>query len=229
MSTLLHRCGYAGFVGLSLLLPDFGVAQQPPPGVPFAAGFQPGSQQLFLLDLANTPVGEIPANIQLLQGTLEVVLKDGVPMLKASSASAFLITLPQPLPQDFTLEFDLVPKACCNPADLGIGEVNQGVASAHLEWDSDGQLRAVGGGGELYQAPMPDDFAAALPGVRTQVGVSFQGSTVKLYTNGRRLYTLSDRRFARGRTLRVTLGAQDDADQAMYLAKLRIATNSPPP
>ena len=212
---------------LTVLVLPFGSAssQTPPRGVPYAAGFQPGGQQLFRLDLASTPVGEIPTNIKLMQGTLEVVLKDGVPMLKASSASAFLITLSQPLPQDFTLEFDLVPKACCNPADLGIGEVNQGVASAHIEWDSDGQLRVVGGG-ELYQAPMPDDFTATLPGVRTEVGVSFQGTTVKLYTNGRRLFTL-DRQFARKRELRISLGGQDDRAQAVYLAGLRIATGGP--
>jgi hypothetical protein len=73
---------------------------------------------------------------------------------------------------------------------------NQGAASAHLEWDSDGQLRAVGGG-ELYQAPMPEDFSVILPGALTEVTMSFEGNTVRLYTNGKRLYTL-DRRFARG-------------------------------
>ena len=29
-----------------------------------------------------------------------------------------LITLPEALPRDFTLEFDIVPKQCCNPEDL---------------------------------------------------------------------------------------------------------------
>ena len=225
MKSTIRRCRMFALLAVSVL--PVGLAwSQPPAQSPALTGFLPGAQRLFVLDLANTPVGEIPTSIKLLQGTLEVVLKDGVPMLKASSASAFLIMLPQPLPQDFTLEFDLVPKACCNPADLGIGEVNQGAASAHLEWDSDGQLRAVGGGGELYQAPMPEDFRAALPGVRTQVGVSFQGTTVKLYTNGRRLFTL-DRQFARKRELRISLGGQDDRAQAVYLAGLRIATGGP--
>ena len=199
---------------------------QPPPGVAYAAGFQPGSQQLFLLDLAGTPVGEIPTNIKLLKGTLEVVMKDGTRMLKASAASEFLITLPQPLPQDFTLEFDLVPKACCAPADLGFGEVNQGVASAHFDWDSDDQV-IVNGGGEYYAAPMPEDFRAALPGVLTHVGVSFQGTTVKLYTNGRRLFTLTERQFARKRELRMFLGGQDDGTNAVFLVALRIATGAP--
>ena len=198
-----------------------------------AGNFAPGSRTLFDLNAPPPPPpppGKPPKprpSIKVVQGAWSPVQKDGMRMFKAATPTALLVTLLEPLPQDFTLEFELVPKGCCNPADLGIGEVNQGAASAHFEWDSDGQLRSVGGG-ELYQAPMPDDFSVILPGALTEVTMSFEGNTVKLYTNGKRLYTL-DRRFARGRTLRVTLGAQDDADQAMYLAKLRIATNAPPP
>ena len=79
--------------------------------------------------------------IKQLKGSMEVALKDGIPMLKASVSSEFLITLPQALPADFTLEFDLVPKACCAPQDLsfeGTPLINQGAGSAHVLWDSDG-------------------------------------------------------------------------------------------
>ena len=76
---------------------------------------------------------------------------------------------------------------------------------------------------------MPEDFQVILPAALTEVTASFEGNTVKLYTNGRRLFTLTDRKFARGKTLRLSLGGQDDGDQAVYLAKLRIATNSPRP
>jgi len=192
-------------------LPSVALAQRPAP-------------YSFVLDLAGTPVGEIPTSIKQLKGILEVVRKDGAPMLKASAASEFLITLPQVLPADFTLEFELVPKACCNPQDLsfeGTPAINQGPASAHILWDSDGYL-AVIGGGEAYEAQMPEEFRATLPGVLTQVVAAFEGTTVRLYTNGRRLYTLTDRKFVRGRVLRVFLGGQDDATQAVYLAGLRI-------
>jgi hypothetical protein len=55
--------------------------------------------------------------------------------------------------------------------------------------------------------------------------VSFEGSTVKLYTNGRRMFTL-DRQFARRDVLRVFLGGVDDVNP-VYLAGLRIATGAP--
>ena len=183
---------------------------------------------LFVLDLAGTPVGEIPTSIRQLKGFLEVVIKDGVPMLRASASSEFLITLPQVLPPDFTLVFDLVPKACCNPQDLsfeGTPTINQGGGSAHVHWDSDGHLAIVGGGPDNYEAPMPEDLRATLPGVLTQVVAVLSGPTIKLYTNGRRHYTL-DRQFARGRVLRVFLGGQDDGAHAVHLAGMRIVAGA---
>ena len=219
------RSGFAMCtLAVSLALPGVSAGQSAP-----ASGFVPGTRTIFDLNLAATPVGEFPQNLRALQGTMTVVQKDGIPMLKASSISEFLVLLPEVLPQDFTVEFALVPKACCNPADLtfeGTRTINRGVASAHIEWDSDGYIVVVGGG-EMYQAPMLEEFTTALPGVLTQVAVSFSGSTIKLYTNGRRLFTL-DRQFARGRVFRVFLGGQDDAAHAVHLAGLRIATSSPP-
>ena len=200
-----------------------------------ASGFVPGKRTLFDL---NTPPPPPPPpgqkakprpGISVVQGAWSPVQKDGMRMFKMGKPTELLVSLLEPLPQDFTLEIELVPKSCCNPADLAIGQVNQGVASAYLSWDSDGYLSANGGAGDMYQAPIPEDFSVILPAALTEVTMSFEGNTIKLYTNGRRLYTLTDRKFARGRTLRIAFGAQDDADQAEYLAKLRIATNSPPP
>jgi len=182
---------------------------------------------LFELDLGGARGGDIPANLRLLRGLLTVESRYGTPMLKASAASEFLIALPRVLPQAFTLEFELVPKACCNPQDLsfeGTAAINQGSASAHVLWDSDGYLGIIGGG-VTYEAPMPGELRKTLPGRLTRVVVNFEGPTIKLYTNGRRMYTL-DRQFARGRVLRVFLGGQDGGRQAVYLAGLRVLDGS---
>jgi len=200
-----------------------------------ASGFVPGRRTLFDLNEPPPPKPTTPGQrpkprpgIKVVQGAWTSVQKDGMRMYKASAPTELVVSLLEPLPTDFTLELQLVPKACCNPADLTLGEVNQGAASAFFSWYPDA-LSVNGGAPEMYQAPMPEDFQVILPAALTEVTASFEGNTVKLYTNGRRLYTLTDRRFARGRTLRLSLGGQDDADQAVYLAKLRIATNSPPP
>jgi hypothetical protein len=192
----------------------------------------PGRTTLFELNPADTPVGEFPSTIKLLNGIMSVELKDGVPMLKASSASQFLIILPRALPERFVLEFELVPKACCNPADLsfeGTPAINQGPGSAHVLWDSDGYLAVIGGARDNYESPVPEELRVTTPGVMTSVMAVVEGTTIQLYTNGRRLFTLTDRRFVRSRSLRVHLGGQDDETQAVFLARMRVTGGSLPP
>lgn len=191
------------------------------------AGFTPGGREIFLLNIASTPIGGGPTGIRVLRGSLQVVEKDGVRMLKASTESEFLITLPEALPQDFTLEFELIPKMCCNPADLmfeGTPTISRSTSSAHVVWDVDNHM--VVGGGAMYQTATPADLRETLPGQLSRIAASFEGGTLKMYTNGRRLYTLSDRRFVRGRVLRVYLGGQDAGDHAVYLARLRITAGT---
>jgi hypothetical protein len=185
---------------------------------------------LFVLDLAGTPLDEFPGAVKALNGTMTVVDKNGQRMLRASSSSEFLITLPQALPADFTVEVELIPKACCNPEDFmleGTPSRNRGVASAELTWQP-AHIMAVGGGGAMYQSDMPADLAASTPGNLTRLVWEFKGTTLKHYTNGRRLYTL-DKQFVRGRVLRVFLGGQDERRNAVYLAGLRIGTGPAAP
>ena len=197
-----------------------------------SGGFTAGSRELFSLNFAAEPLGEFPKTLRLLQGTMDMVEKDGQRMLKASDRSEFLINLKEVMPADFTIEFDLVPKECCAPQDLsfeGTRAIDQGDFSAHVLWRSTA-LQVVGGTpNNNVDLKMPEDLATVLPGELTEIRVSVVGNTLKLYTNGREVLNLSDRKFARTRVLRVFLGGQDDKEQAVYLARLRVATNSPAP
>src|SRR5258706_15331888 len=93
----------------------------------------------------------------------------------------------------------------------GTATRNRGVASAELTWHS-AHIMAVGGGGEVYQSDMPAGLPASTPGDLTQLGLEFLGSTIKLDTNGRRMYTL-DKQFARGRGLGGGLGGEGEGCQ----------------
>ncbi len=201
-------------------------------GFPATSAAQPNTQRpgpyLFVLDLQGTPLDEFPNAVKALNGIMTVVDKNGQHMLRASSPSELLLTLPQSLPSDFTVEVDLIPKICCNPEDLmveGTPAMNRGPASAQLSWTPRSLM--VVGGGRMYQADMPADLAASTPGNLTRVVMEVSGTTVKLYTNGRRLYTL-DRQFVRGRVLRVWLGGENSGNP-MYLAGLRIGTGRAAP
>jgi hypothetical protein len=185
---------------------------------------------LFVLDVQGTPLDEFPNGVKALNGVMSTVDKNGQRMLKASSPSEFLITLPQVLPAAFTVIVDLIPKGCCAPDDFmleGTPTMNRGVASVQLTWHPE-RISAVGGGGEMYQSAMPDDLAASTPGNLTRLVFEFNGSTIKLYTDGRRLYTL-DKQFARGRVLRVWLGGADDGLNAMHLASFSVLSGAVAP
>lgn len=195
------------------------------------AQFTPGTRELFSVNFGAEPLGEFPTSLRLLQGTMDIVDKDGQRMLKASDRSMFLINLKEVLPQDFTIEFDLVPKECCMPEDLafeGTRELNQGDMSAHVLWKRE-SLSVIGGSDNNVEIPMPPDIAVALPGELTEIRVSVDGTTLKVFTNGKEVLNLTGRKFVRSRVLRVFLGGQNDREQAVYLAALRVATNSPPP
>ena len=134
-----------------------------------ASTFAAGGQELFNLDFANTPVGSFPSDrITRLSGSMEVVMKDGKRMLRATELSELLITLPNggTLPEKFTIEVDLIPKECCPPPDLtleGTRRINQGQASAHLLWTGDGTfgwVGVVGGAQENREFQIPTRFAA---------------------------------------------------------------------
>src|SRR5215211_6861310 len=140
---------------------------------PASGGFTAGTKELFALNLSSTPVGSFPANLRLLSGKITVAMKDGVPMLKAAEPSEFLITLPAPLPENFTPEFGLIPKACCNPSDLmfeGTATIRRSPSSAHVEWHP--QTVFVVGGGEVFQQPIPQEMAEIIPSAPTDVNVS---------------------------------------------------------
>ena len=220
----------SGSRALAAALPVFLLAMAAP-GVVSAQGgtFTPGRRTLFSLDLAGTELGEFPKGIKLLSGNMTVVDKDGEHALRASDAAEFLITFKEPLPADFTLEFDVISKECCNPEDLGFegtSAISQSATSMHVLWQPKGMMTV--GGGETFEMNMPTELKELTQGQPSEVAASFDGMTFKLYTNGKELFTLN-RKFPRGRVLRLFLGGHDDDKYAVYLTRVRVATNSPPP
>ena len=190
--------------------------------------FVPGGREIFSLDLKSVAAGALPKNITLLQGKVALVTKDGVPMIKVNEPTEFLINLPEALPNAFTIEFDIIAKACCNPSDLefeGTPTINRGPASMHVVWHPATIILA--GGGVMTQVPMPDDINAVLASQPATVAASFQGTSFALYTNGRQIIARPDRQFVRGRVLRVMLGGQAGDAYAVHLSRLRIADAAP--
>ena len=189
-------------------------------------GVSGGAREILSIGFAN---GTFPREIKSPSSGLVVVEKNGVQMLRASTASEFRLQLPEQLPNSFTLEFDLIAKECfCDPKDLrfdGTAGSSQSDVYAEVQWSPTDQ--AVVGGGlhnpNPFTATTPPSLGETLRGQLARIVVGFEGNVIKLYTNGTRLYTVSDRQFARTRVLRVSLGGQDEEDNGVYLARIRVA------
>lgn len=194
-----------------------------------AETFVPGSRELFVMDFTKQPLGDMPKELRVLQGKGQVVEKEGAHMLRAAEPMEFMINLKENLPEAFTVEFDLIPKACCAPEDIsfeGTPSQSRSPSSSHVVWRT-GTVIVVGGG-EYFQIPMPQDLSEILPNAPTRFNVSVDASGMKLYTHDRYIASLSGRKFAHGRVLRVFLGGQDDDLHAVYLGRIRIAAGGAP-
>jgi len=223
---------------LSLTQPSMSSAQ--------SGDFAAGRRDLFVLDLASTPTGELPQVcgpkkpppcIEMMRGNVTTVDKDGQHMLRAADPAQIWVRFPEVLPNDFTIELDLIPKPLgIAPDDFAFEaarEQNRGIASMMFEWSS-GHIAAVGGAAEngsatMFQRDQPEDLKIATSAQLTELRTSFDNGTFKVYVNGQRLVNLPGRAVGRSRGLRIELGGQDDDKEAVYVAKLRIATNSPKP
>jgi hypothetical protein len=189
--------------------------------------FTPGTREILALSFATAQPGQIPAGVRLVSGRVDVVDKGGVRMLRATGPAEFVVTLPEALPTDFTLEFDLVAKPDGGSDDLtfeGAARRSASSVSAEVKWSPTSQT-VSGGGLNEFSAATPPSLSETLAGQLARIIASFAGTTLKLYTNGVRLYTLADRLFVRGTVLRVVLGGQDE-EHPVYLARLRVAAGA---
>ena len=82
-----------------------------PPGLSSSGSpssdFQPGTRVIFEEDFTTT-IGEFPGSLDPIQGQMRVVEWNGVTYLRTEDKySRMAIPLPETLPEDFTMEFDL--------------------------------------------------------------------------------------------------------------------------
>ena len=72
--------------------------------------FVPGERVLWAESFANDRVGNFPQRLELINGNMEVVEWKGARWLRVTSegeSNTFVISLPEKLPQRFTMEFDM--------------------------------------------------------------------------------------------------------------------------
>ncbi len=68
--------------------------------------FKPGERVVYSDDFTSDEVGDFPKRMEFKSGAAEIVEWNGSRWLRATSPSKFYLTLPEALPERFTLEFD---------------------------------------------------------------------------------------------------------------------------
>jgi OmpA-OmpF porin, OOP family len=68
--------------------------------------FKPGERVLYADDFTGDEVGDFPKRMEFKEGALEIVEWQDARYLRATSDSKFYLTLPEVLPERFTMEFD---------------------------------------------------------------------------------------------------------------------------
>lgn len=227
----LRHVGVVFFSIAIVLQPCGALRGQEPASDEDSESFVPGDRDLVSIDFSKVPVGPAPSSIQTKSGTLDVVEKDGVHMLRSSSPATFLILIPEKIPNHFTLEFDIVPRSTGETGGNelsfeGTRDPNRGDTSAQVMWNHH-ETTVIGGGMDYLQSnkAFPDDLREEIIGNRTEVCADFDGDSFKLFTNGKQHFNTKGMKFVRGRVLRVELGGTDGGDNAVYLARFRMAAS----
>jgi outer membrane protein OmpA-like peptidoglycan-associated protein len=191
--------------------------------------FVPGNRVIFYTDFTEDRVGNFARGLKYRSGAMDVVDRDGVKMLRATSRSEFLIPLGAKLPERFTLELDvLTPATELTGYDVfafeGGGALDRSEASAEVNFATGGTL-IIGGGQNAgtSDARIPGAMQGALLGQVAHIRMLMDGAYFKLYVNERRMYNIPELGFKRDSVIRVFMRGSEDASQAVFITRVRVA------
>jgi outer membrane protein OmpA-like peptidoglycan-associated protein len=194
--------------------------------------FVPGNKVIFYTDFSEDKVGNFARRLKYVAGSAEVVERDGIKVLRATTPTQFLIPLGRKLPARFTLEFDIIPWTvrCCGYEELsfeGGPTLDRGEKSAAIIWHHTGTM-IFGSGMDAGNSPrpFPEEVTNQLMGNVTHVRVLMDTLYFKMYTNEKRNYNIPELYFRRDSVIRVFVTAFDDSTSAVYLTRIRVAESN---
>ncbi len=191
--------------------------------------FVPGNRVLFFTDFSEDRVGNFARGLKYRSGSMDVVERDSVRMLRATTRSEFLIPVGSRLPERFTLELDiLAPAAQTGGYDLvafeGGPELDRGTGSAEVNWNTNGTL-IIGGGQNpgTSDVTIPDAMQPLLRGQVAHLRVLMDGAYFKLYVNERRMYNIPELGFKRDSVIRIFVRGSEEPGMALFVTQIRVA------
>jgi outer membrane protein OmpA-like peptidoglycan-associated protein len=195
----------------------------PGTGVWLNYDFIPGDRVLFYDDFADDHVGDLPSGVDVSGGNATIVDVQGHKYLRTANGTRFVITLPEALPQRFTIEATYHNAGGNGGSGLRfiIGSDTKGhdvSVECHLP-EVTATIKGTGpnGGKDSQQQSNANikDFA--------HCRFMFDGGYVKAYVENERLAQLNGLTFGRGTKITVEVPGGNDATGASLVSDIRIA------
>lgn len=203
-----------------------GAASQPPGvGVWLNYDFVPGDKVLFFDDFADDNVGDLPKHEDLNGGNATVVQDNGSKYLRTANGTSFTITLPEPLPQRFTIEADYHNAGGNGGGALAfrIGKDHTVTVGCHLPEE---EAHIVGEGPNGHKDSR-ESSGQRDPGVG-HCRFMFDSGYVKAYIENQRLAQANGLTFDHGNTIHVELPGGNESTGASMVTNIRIAEGGKP-
>ena len=193
--------------------------QKPGEGVWANYDFVPGDRVLFADDFADEYVGDFPRRLTYVRGNMEVVEWDGRRLLRGTGGDRFIIQVPEGLPEQYTIEFDLHDPSTSSGTDIYPAALANGddyTGSHHINI---GNWR---GSGIWNQNPVSTNRVEELKETVVPIRVSVDRGYVKIYARERRIANVPQVDFPVEST-GITFHLYTRTDRPIYLGNLRVA------
>lgn len=189
--------------------------------------FEAGTDVIFSEDYTGDNLGDFPRNLTFVKGNWDLVERGGMRMLRNTGPrhSAFRVELPEELPEQFTIEFDVLFTS--GHPDLGVATTvpeNDRVHYLKQNWIKVDDTRtglARSGGTDLPESLVRHE---EMVGEITPVRVMADGKYVKVYLGQRRVANVPNSQLPRSKTLFFENLYHADADaHQMFIGPIRVA------
>ncbi len=178
--------------------------------------FVPGERVLFADDYTRDNVGDFPRRLEFIKGNMEIAEWRGTRWVRGTSwPSQFAVTLPENLPEKFTVEMDVVPGRSGQYAKVVFTEnPEQWVAVRYFS-------NEVRGGISTSNTMVAEGETEVEAGHPFTLRIMADGAYTKVYANGTRIANVPNSKI--GRSNRIVIEVPGTSDTPGYVGAIRVA------
>jgi OmpA-OmpF porin, OOP family len=185
--------------------------------------FVPGERVLFADDFTRDNVGDFPRRLEFVRGNMEVAEWQGERWLRGTTwPSSFAITLPETLPERFTVEMEVVPGSDGNHMNLRFSEESRQNATQHFVAVRYFQNKVNGGITTLKSVGSTGNTQNEIrAGTPFTLRIMADGKYVKVYAAGTRIANMPNAEL--GRTGKIEIEMPGHDNHPAYVRNIRVA------